>query len=160
MLAALDNSRFSNKPFQTWYRVMNIIIARLLQFHDTAEYKEYSLFRGERIYVFDLTKATAMSRCAEAGSNTRTSTVTVRPNKKCLRFLVSAHVASDPRVGIFFFFFFFSMKWCPIAGKIAGSIGILFCVFGFVFWWVSRQNVGSNPDRDRGAYVLEQDTLP
>ena len=27
----------------------------------------------------------------------------------------------------------------------------------FVFWWLSRQNVGLNPDRDRGAYALEQD---
>ena len=33
---------------------------------------------------------------------------------------------------------------------------------GLVHWIcvLSRQNVGSNPDRDRGAYVLEQDTLP
>ena len=30
---------------------------------------------------------------------------------------------------------------------------------GFVFWWPSRQNVGSNPGRDRGACVPEQDTL-
>ena len=25
---------------------------------------------------------------------------------------------------------------------------------------LSRQNVGSNPGRDHGAHVLEQDTLP
>ena len=51
-----------------------------------------------------------------------------------LLFLVSAHVASDPRVGIFNFPFppppfFWAMKQCPTAAKIAGSIGILpYCV--------------------------------
>ena len=34
-----------------------------------------------------------------------------------------------------------------------------FSAFRFAFWWLSRQNVGSNPDRDRGTYALEQDAL-
>ena len=54
----------------------------------------------------------------------------IRP-KKGLRFLVSARVAADPHVGIFILYFilfyFFAMKRCPIAAKIAGSIGILPC---------------------------------
>ena len=33
-----------------------------------------------------------------------------------------------------------------------------FSDLGLVFCWPSRQNVGSNPNRE--AYVLEQDTLP
>ena len=40
------------------------------------------------------------------------------------------------------------------------AAGEWFMCIGFVFWWLSRQNVDSNPDRNRGAYVLEQDTLP
>ena len=47
-----------------------------------------------------------------------------------LRFLVSARVASDPRVAAFEFFYYFilfAMKRCPIAAKIAGSIGMLLC---------------------------------
>ena len=36
---------------------------------------------------------------------------------------------------------------------------VVLCI-GFVFWWQSRQNVESNPNRDRGAYVLEEDALP
>ena len=47
---------------------------------------------------------------------------TLRPTK-CIRFLVSARVASDPRVSIFNLFF--AMKQCPIAAKIIGLIEIL-----------------------------------
>ena len=48
--------------------------------------------------------------------------------QKSLWFLVSAHVASDPRVTIFNFQnIFFAMKRCPIEAKIAGSIGIMPC---------------------------------
>ena len=55
----------------------------------------------------------------------------LRPPKK---YLVSARIVSDPCVGIFSFFFFlfyliffWAMKRCPIASKLAGSIGILLC---------------------------------
>ena len=59
-----------------------------------------------------------------------------RLTKKSIRFLVlgPARVASsDPRVGIFILFIyllylfinFVAMKRCPIAAKIAGSIGIV-----------------------------------
>ena len=47
---------------------------------------------------------------------------------KGLRFLVSVCVASaDLCIGIFSLLFFFALKRCPIAAKIAGSIGILPC---------------------------------
>ena len=50
--------------------------------------------------------------------------------QKSLRFLVSACVASDPRVGIFnFVIYLFAIKRCPIAAKIAGLIEFLsYCV--------------------------------
>ena len=54
----------------------------------------------------------------------------IKVSKQSLRFLVSARVASDPRVGILFIYIFLlCMKRCPIATTIAGSIGILPCFF-------------------------------
>ena len=50
--------------------------------------------------------------------------VLIKLPKLSLWILVSAHIASDPRVGIFSFII---VKRCPIAAKIAGSIGILPC---------------------------------
>ena len=47
--------------------------------------------------------------------------------KKSLPFLVYTRIASDPHINIFNFLFVFAMKWCPIAAKIAGLIGILPC---------------------------------
>ena len=49
----------------------------------------------------------------------------IRPKKQSLWFLVSRHVTSDLSICIFTFLFFVGMKWCPIAAKIAGSMGIL-----------------------------------
>ena len=53
--------------------------------------------------------------------------------QKSIRFLISARVASDPRVWIFNFLFFF-LLWNDvqlIAAKIAGSNGILPCMLCF-----------------------------
>ena len=54
-------------------------------------------------------------------------TVDTASGQKDSGFLSLLGVASDSRVGIFSFFFYFTLKRCPVAAKIAGSIGILPC---------------------------------
>ena len=73
--------------------------------------------------------------------------LSLRPHKQSLWFLVSARVASDPRVGIFnFLFFFLAMKRCPIAAKIAGS-----------YWnsWVLCFN--TNSQDNKGSWGILKD---
>ena len=41
------------------------------------------------------------------------------------------------------------MGWGAVAERFSASD---------LFWWPSRQNVGSNPGRDRGACIPEQTT--